>query len=280
MSITVGNMNSTSPLLYSDLERHIRRDKRLTVHLAGHSLELDLSFKHERAYAAKLVLNLRHPQSDLDEFLFKRFVKPGDTVLDAGANIGFTTSQMLSAGASRVIALEPVPELFERLRQLNAGTVVALDKALSSNSGKASLILSKAHNQGSSLNPIMLTLFPNVFAGTNQTINVDLTTIDDIALEYGPLDVWKLDVEGAEVAALRGATQTLKNAPPRAIIVELYPPFLDEFLSLATARHSFVYRAFIRQDPYELVLAPWKTEIGAEFCNTSPMYVFTSEEQT
>ncbi len=78
------NMNSTSPLFYSDLERHIRCDKRLTFHLAGHSLELDLSFKHERAYAAKLMLNLRHPQFDLDEFLFKRFVKPGDTVLDAG----------------------------------------------------------------------------------------------------------------------------------------------------------------------------------------------------
>jgi FkbM family methyltransferase len=277
MSITVENMNSTTPLFYSDLERHIRCDKRLTVHLAGHSLELDLSFKHERAYAAKLMLNLRHPQFDLDEFLFKRFVKPGDTVLDAGANIGFTASQMLSAGASRVIALEPVPELFERLRQLNVGTVVALNKALSSNSGKASLILSTSHNQGSSLNPIMVTLFPNVFVGASQPINVDLTTIDDIALEYGPLDVWKLDIEGAEVAALRGATQTLKNAPPRAIIVELYPPFLEEFVSLATARYSFVYRAFIRRDAYELVLAPWKTEIGAEFCNTSPMFVFTSE---
>jgi FkbM family methyltransferase len=280
MSTTVGNMNSTSPLFYSDLERHIRRDKRLTVHLAGHSLELDLSLKHERAYAAKLMLNLRHPQSDLDEFLFKRFVKPGDTVLDAGANIGFTTSQMLSAGASRVIALEPVPELFERLRQLSGGTVVAINKALSSNSGKASLILSQSHNQGSTLNPNTVTLFPSVFAGTSQTIDVELTTIDDIALEHGPLDVWKLDIEGAELAALRGATQTLKNAPPRAIIVELFPPFLEAFLSLATARHSFVYRASIRRDPYELVLVPWETEIGAEFYTASSMYVFTSEEQT
>jgi FkbM family methyltransferase len=280
MSITVGNMNSTAPLFYSDLEDQIRRDKRLTVHLAGHTLELDLSFKHERAYAAKLMLNLRHPQSDVDEFLFKRFVKPGDTVLDAGANIGFTTWQMLSAGASRVVALEPVPELFERLRHLSGGTVVALNKALSSNSGKASMILSKSHNQGSSLNPIMVTLFPAVFAGTSQTINVDLTTIDDIAREYGPLDVWKLDVEGAEVAALRGATQTLKNGAPRAMIVELYPPFLEEFLSLATATHSFVYRACIRWDTYELVLAPWNTEIGAEFYASSAMYVFTSEEQT
>ena len=272
-------MNSTSPLFYSDLEDHIRRDKRLTVHLAGHRLELDLSFKHERAYAAKLMLNLRHPQSDLDEFLFRRFVKPGDTVLDAGANIGFSTWQILSAGASKVIALEPVPELFERLHQLNGGTVVAVNKALSSNSGKASMILSRAHNQGSSLNPIMVTLFPNVFAGTSQTIKVDLTTIDDIAIEYGPLDVWKLDVEGAEVAALRGATQTLKDAPPRAIIVELYPPFLEEFLSLATARYSFAYRALIRWDPYELVLAPLNAEISSEFYSSSPMYVFTSEEQ-
>lgn len=271
---------TTSPLFYSDLESHIRRDTRLTVHLAGHSLELNLSFKHERAYAAKLMLNLRHPQSDLDEFLFRRFVKPGDTVLDAGANIGFTTSQMLSAGAGRVVALEPVPELFERLRQLNVDTVVALNKALSSNSGRASLILSRSHNQGSSLNPKMVSLFPSVFDGPSETIDVDLTTIDDIACEHGPFDVWKLDIEGAEVAALRGATQTLRNAPPRAIIVELYPPFLEEFLSLATATHSFVYRACIRWDTYELVLAPWDTEIGPEFYAASAMYVFTSEEQT
>lgn len=273
-------MNSTSPLFYSDLEDHIRRDKRLTVHLAGHSLELDLSFKHERAYAAKLMLNLRHPQTDLDEFLFKRFVRPGDTVIDAGANIGFTTSQMLSAGASRVIALEPVAELFERLRQLNGETVVALNKALASNSGTAPLILSSSHNQGSTLNQQMVTLFPSVFDGTSQTINVDLTTIDDIAREHGPFDVWKLDIEGAEVAALRGATQTLKNAPPRAIIVELFQPFVEEFLSLATATYSFAYRASIRWETYELVLVPWQTEIGAEFYAASPMYVFTSEEQT
>ena len=273
-------MNSTSPLFYSDLKDHIRRDKRLTVHLAGHSLELDLSFKHERAYAAKLMLNLRLPQSDLDEFLFKRFVKPGDTVLDAGANIGFTTSQMLSAGASKVIALEPVPELFERLRQLNGGAVVALNKALSSNTGKASLILSKSHNQGSTLHPNMVTLFPSVFDGTSHTISVALTTIDEIALEHGSFDVWKLDVEGAELDALQGATRTLKDAPPRAIIVELYPPFLERFLSLASATHSFVYRACIRWDTYELVLAPWNTEIGAEFYAASAMYVFTSEEQT
>lgn len=273
-------MSSTSSLFYSDLEPHIRRDQRLTVHLEGHSLELDLSFKHERAYAAKLMLNLRHPQTDLDEFLFKRFVRPGDTVLDAGANIGFTTSQMLSAGASRVIALEPVAELFERLRQLNGDAVVALNKALSSNSGTASLILSSSHNQGSTLNQQMVTLFPSVFDGTSQTINVDLTTIDEIALDHGPFDVWKLDIEGAEVAAMRGAMHTLETYPPRAIIVELFPPFVEEFVSVATARHSFAYRATIRRDTYELVLVPWQTEICAEFYAASPMYVFTSEEQT
>lgn len=273
-------MSSTSPLFYSDLEPHIRRDKRLTVHLAGHRLELDLSFKHERAYAAKLILNLRHPQTDLDEFLFKRFIRPGDTVLDAGANIGFTTAQMLSAGASRVVAVEPTPGPFERLRQLNGDIVVALNKALSSNAGKGSLILSRAHNQGSTLNPNMVTLFPSVFDGTSQTTSVDLTTIDDIAREHGPFDVWKLDIEGAELAALSGATQTLRNAPPRVIIVELFPPFVEEFLLLATATHSFVYRASIRRDTYELVLVPWQTEIGAEFYTASPMYVFTSEKQT
>lgn len=270
---------TSSPLFYSDLESHIRRDQRLTIHLAGHSLELDLSFKHERAYAAKLILNLRHPQSDLDELLFKRFVKPGDTVLDAGANIGFTTSQLLSAGAARVIALEPVPELFERLCRLNTDTVVAQNKALSSYSGRASLILAKSHNQGSSLNPQMLTLFPSVFDGPGETIDVDLTTIDDLALKHGPFDVWKLDIEGAEGAALRGATQTLKNAPPRAIIVELFPPFLKEFVSAAAATHSFAYRAAIRRETYELVLFPWQTAIGDAFYAASPMYVFTTEEQ-
>src|ERR1022692_3974724 len=44
-------------------------------------------------------------------------VRPGDIVLDAGANVGVFTRKALQAGASKIIAIEPGPENVECLRR-------------------------------------------------------------------------------------------------------------------------------------------------------------------
>jgi len=44
-------------------------------------------------------------------------IRPGDVVLDAGANIGVFTRKALWAGASKVVAIEPAPENLECLQR-------------------------------------------------------------------------------------------------------------------------------------------------------------------
>ena len=50
--------------------------------------------------------------------LLARLIAPGDTVVDAGANVGYmTVLAATAAGRGRVIAFEPHPDLFPVLRQ-------------------------------------------------------------------------------------------------------------------------------------------------------------------
>lgn len=120
-------------------------------------------------------------------------------------------------------------------------------------------------------------MFPSVYGAKHQTIEVELTTIDELVAQFGAFDVWKLDVEGAEADALRGATRTLLVHPPRAIIAELYASFFDEFRDLAVRTHPFAYRAFIGRDSNTLILKDAGAEPDESVCHTSPMFVFTRE---
>ena len=51
-------------------------------------------------------------------------IRPGDTVWDIGANLGLYTQEFLSAAGptGRVVAFEPVPSCFDRLRERFAGS--------------------------------------------------------------------------------------------------------------------------------------------------------------
>lgn len=270
-------MISATDFFLSTVEPHIRTSGRVRFDFAGRTLDIDLQYPHERAYAAKLLLKSRHPQSDVDALLLQRFIRQGDSVLDAGANIGFTALEMLDAGAKTVVAVEPHPQIFDRLRSIEGNGVHVMNRAISSSRGNAPLIVSVLHNQGSSLKKEITEIFPTVFGEAHQTLEVQLTTIDDVVVEFGAFDVWKLDIEGAEADALRGAQRTLAYRPPRAIIAELYGSFYDEFWEIARATHPYAFRAFVAKDTYQLVLAPPSTQPSEHVHHTSPMFVFTRE---
>ncbi|MEQ1683289.1 MAG: FkbM family methyltransferase [Burkholderiaceae bacterium] len=264
-------------LYYSDLEPLVRQSGRTSITRDGFTFSLDLDFRHERVYAAKLLLDVRQPQCDIDELLIRRFVQVGDRVLDGGAHIGFTAWQMFTAGATEVVAVEPVPSIFSRLQNLRTSGFFAVNAAIDAQAGSGTLILSTSHNQGSSLDASMLAIFPSVFGEQPRSIKVDLTTIDQLVSQFGALDVWKLDIEGSEGRAMRGAQHSLKHCPPRVIFAELYDPFRDEFAALAEPTHPHAYRAFIDRHRYELTLLPFRTPHTEDFHITSPMYVFTRE---
>ncbi|MDR5797264.1 FkbM family methyltransferase [Caballeronia sp. LZ008] len=263
----------------SQIEAFVKSHGTATFTLAGRNITFDLSNRHERAYAATLLMNVQYPQSDLDSYLFKRFVRPGDAVLDAGANIGFTALECLDAGARKIVAAEPVPELFRRLQMVAGGEIVAIDQAISDAPGSAEIIVSVTHNQGSSLKSEITEMFPSVFGDNPRKVTVELTTIDRLVEQHGSFDVWKLDIEGAEIDALRGANRTLAERPPRVIITELYGDFMQEFYDYIAPTHPFAYRAFIRRSDYGLALVDHRTPATDEYHGNSPMYVFATDRQ-
>jgi FkbM family methyltransferase len=150
--------------------------------------------------------------------------RPGSVVVDVGANIGLFALRHALAGA-RVFAVEPHPGAFGRLRRnIGAngldGRVTALPWALGGASGWARLV-------GAPVTP-RTRVVPDP-AGT-----VPLRTLDSLVADLGleRIDLLKLDVEGAEVAVLRGGRRALPRV--RRLVLEVHAPaLLDAVRELA-----------------------------------------------
>jgi FkbM family methyltransferase len=260
-----------------DRDNLLPRQGEVEVILGDLSLALDLRFPHERRYALGLLYGLRNPQADIDYQLFQRYLRRGDVVLDAGANVGVTAAEALACGAKHVICIEPEYTLATRLCTLGAraqGRISVWHCALGARTGVAELLLSRTHNQGHTISQKMSSIFPELFDGTLQ--RVDVNTVD-LILGCRSADVWKLDIEGAEADLIRGARGTLERTPPRTIFAELYDPFVGEFVDLLPQFH--VRRAGLKRATYTLeLLDQIRGPLPEEFCQTSPTYVLTRRD--
>lgn len=149
----------------------------------------------------------------------------GDVFVDVGANIGWYSllTQRLSLGRCRTVAFEPDPSNFELLRRniaLNRATRVhTINAAVGDRAGRQAL-----HRYGKS-NTGRHSLLPINHGGA---VEVAVTTLDDeVDRHVGPdarVRLMKLDVEGYEVFALRGAVRLLPRC--EAVLVEHTPEYL------------------------------------------------------
>jgi len=146
----------------------------------------------------------------------KKGVRPGDVVLDCGANIGVFTREALGRGAKLVVAIEPGPENVECLRrsfsrEIGMGRVVVYPKGVWDKDDVLALNVDPRNSARNSF----LALGP----GTT-TVNVPLTTIDKLAaeLKLPRVDFIKMDIEGAEQKALAGARATILKYHPRMAV--------------------------------------------------------------
>jgi FkbM family methyltransferase len=151
------------------------------------------------------------------------YIQPGMTVLDLGAHHGlYTLLASKRVGASgKVFAFEPSPRERKSLRRhllLNRCRNVVLESlALGKENAEVDLYVVEEWAAGcNSLRP------PDIPAKTSRT-PVRVTRLDDWLnkKEVGPVDFVKLDVEGAELDALRGAEEFLTRAPRPVILAEV-----------------------------------------------------------
>ena len=153
---------------------------------------------------------------DVQEALLP-WLRPGDNVIDAGANIGCHACPMAIRVAphGRVLAIEPVGRLADRLEancRLNGiDNVVVARYAVSSGAGWRPLVVphAVANNQGNAS-------FHRAPSSASDIVEVATTTIDVLVAQVGLSDLRliKMDLEGEDCAALVGARETLTRWRP------------------------------------------------------------------
>lgn len=153
----------------------------------------------------------------------ERLLRAGMVVLDIGAHRGLYTllASKCVGRKGQVIAFEASPRECRRLVRhvrLNGCSNVRIEPhAVGSESGSADLyVVNGSCTWGNSLRA------PVVFEPTFK-IPVQVSPVDDVLLELGisRVDFIKLDVEGAELSALKGAARLLRGVARPAILVEV-----------------------------------------------------------
>ncbi len=151
---------------------------------------------------------------------------PGDTFLDVGCHYGIFSvlASKLVGPAGRVVAVEPHPESLEVLRENlvanHCENVEVLNVAFSDATGPLALayevnfaVLARESDPASE-------------------VHVAQGMAGDEAVQHAPIPAAvKIDVEGHELAVLRGLKQTLSHVACRRLCLEVHPNLLPSGIS-------------------------------------------------
>lgn len=155
------------------------------------------------------------------------WLRHGDTYVDVGAHIGYLSALAAHAvgAAGRVVAFEPSPETFGRLRAafdpVRFPQVTAVNAAVSSCNGEASLFTAAGEWEYQAYRN---SLHPG--PGLRQLTSVETVALDS-RFPTGQVRLLKIDVEGGEQAVLAGADGLLSSGRCDALVIELNPEALS-----------------------------------------------------
>ena len=230
--------------------------------LKGYQVQLNLKAEKSRwlgTYEPELQAALRE------------FLKPGMTVYDVGANIGYVTL-MLShqTGASgKVFAFEALPVNVERIQKniaLNKLTnVTVVSGAVLDKTGSVSFYVHDSVGMGKAAGS----------AGRREEhykaeITVPGFSLDEFVYEQdNPVpDAVKMDIEGGEVLALPGMSRILREAHP-LMFLELHGPESEKVAWETLTAAGYTLHAM--ESGYPLIESPeklgWKAYVIARNAN-------------
>ncbi len=153
-------------------------------------------------------------------------VPPGGTVFDLGANVGYCSARFAQIVGSngRVFSFEPSHTCLENLRKLEAssesGVITIIPKGVAESSRTTTYYETEktiSHGFG------RLDERPSDRHTVTREDQVDVTSIDDFCLENGVehIDFIKIDVEGAEVAVLKGMHRWFASGKRPLLLLEM-----------------------------------------------------------
>jgi FkbM family methyltransferase len=188
------------------------------------------------------------------------FVRPGQTFYDVGANVGFHTviAARLVGPAGRVVAFEPLPtnaqQIEHNVRLNGFGHVAVRAEALGRSDGEEIFLVSSEATWGK------LASTGRDVAKKVGEVRVSVRCLDSLAAQEGlpPPAVMKIDVEGAEVEVLIGATAVLRRNRP-VLMIELH----GTNAAVAGVLKDLDYASYVLGSPAVVAESPWDAYVVA-----------------
>jgi FkbM family methyltransferase len=165
-----------------------------------------------------LELSIFRSYEPFETSLLSAEVRPGMTIVDVGANIGYYTLlfSKLTGESGHVYAFEPEPENFALLQQnlaRNNRTNVKVFNAAASNQRGESFLYLSTENHGDHQ------AYPSDVE--RQKVRINVTPLDDCVT--GPVDLLKMDVQGFEAHVLNGMHSIIATSSCLTIFTEFWP---------------------------------------------------------
>jgi FkbM family methyltransferase len=183
--------------------------------LAPICVELDLLDRGTPGMAA-----LNFGNYERTEFnMWRRLVPSAASIADIGASIGWYSAHWAALDSeARVIAFEPVPSTFRGLQRTvsrnRLSNITAEPLGVSEKDGKLEIFVDPSIAGAASAHP-------SVYAATSNPVCVQVIQLDNYASQHNlHFDALKIDVEGGELAVLKGATQVITRDRP-ILLVEM-----------------------------------------------------------
>jgi FkbM family methyltransferase len=192
----------------------------------GNFLFKNAFFLYQPMYAA-----FKKKQDAFELSLLKKYIRPGDVILDIGANIGFYARILaqLTGPHGKVHCFEPDKKNYAHLQKNTAdlANVTINNSAVGPVTGTLTVYTS------AELNVDHRTYKPEHYDNEFQIPSV---AIDDYIQKVGlkKVDLVKIDIQGFEMEAVKGMTELLRSKDLR-IISEFWPYGLRTAGSSATA---------------------------------------------
>ena len=153
--------------------------------------------------------------------ILEKIIKPGDIVLDVGANIGVLTIyfRKLVGDSGTIYSFEPDPLSFsilaKNITENNLNNILIENKAVSNKNGKIGFETSNSITAGH-------------ITENNESIKIDCCTLDTYFSEIKKIDFVKIDTEGYDWRVLEGMKNLIQLNPEMKIMVEFHSRLLNE----------------------------------------------------
>jgi len=202
------------------------------------------------------------------------FLKDGDTILDIGANYGVYSLAFSSIGQNtKIIAVEPFNFykniIIENAKMNKFKNIIFINKVVSNHNGFCNLDYSRSYTTASIIKKFKL---------KKKIKKVKSITIDNLIkkLNIKKLNFIKMDIEGAELLALKGAKKTIKKFLPtiamECSIKDYIKIKLDKNYKkfVLTAEGELKQNSFLNKDQSTVILIHnSKLKKNSQFLNSS-----------